>query len=63
LSRVKDMNLTSPSLIGFNIKDSESYKIACTYSNGAIIGTAFIKAIANSNNFKTSIKDFVSSIR
>ncbi len=63
LSRVKDMNLTSPSLIGFNIKDSESYKIACKYSNGAIIGTAFIKAIMNSNNFKITIKDFVSSIR
>ena len=63
LSRVKDMNLTSPSLIGFNIKDSESFKIACKYSNGAIIGTAFIKAIMNSNNFKITIKDFVSSIR
>ena len=63
LARVQAMNLKSPSLVGFNIKDAKSYQLACKYSNGAIIGSAFIKAVMNSNDLKGSIKEFISSIR
>lgn len=61
--RVQSMNLKSPSLIGFNIKDAASYQIACKYSSGAIIGSAFIKALAHSSDLKATIKEFVNSIR
>ena len=60
--RVKNMKLQSPTLIGFNIKDAKSYQTACRYSEGAIIGSAFIKAI-NSSDLKGSIKEFISNIR
>lgn len=63
LDRVQKMNLKSPTMIGFNIKDSESYQIATKYSNGAIIGTAFIKAIMGSSDLKGDIKTFIESIR
>lgn len=63
LSRVKAMNLNSPTMIGFNIRDAASYEIAKTYSDGAIIGTAFIKAIEKSIDLKEDIKKFISSIR
>lgn len=63
LKRVKDMGLASPTMIGFNIKDAESYKIATEYSNGAIIGTAFIKAIMNSSDLKRDIQKFIATIR
>ena len=46
-----------------NIKDSKSYQVACKYSKGAIIGSAFIKALNGSENLKTSIANFLSSIR
>ena len=39
--RINDMNLSSPSLIGFGIHDTKTYKVACANSNGAIIGSAF----------------------
>jgi len=55
--------LKSPTLIGFNIKDSKSYQVACKYSKGAIIGSAFIKALNGSENLKTSIANFLLSIR
>ena len=61
--RVQNMTLKSPTLIGFNIKDAKSYQVACEYSKGAIIGSAFIKALNGSKNLKTSIADFLSSIR
>lgn len=63
LERVQKMNLKSPTVVGFNIKDAASYQTACKYSNGAIIGSAFIKALENSTDLKQSIKDFVSKIR
>ena len=43
--RLRSMNLRNPVLIGFGIKDKESFSKACSYANGAIIGTAYIKAL------------------
>lgn len=63
LERIQEMKLASPTLIGFNIKDAESYQIATKYSNGAIIGSAFIKAIEGSKDLKSDIKTFISTIR
>jgi tryptophan synthase alpha chain len=61
--RVQNMKLKSPTLIGFNIKDSNSYQTACEFSQGAIIGSAFIKALNNGGNLKDSIENFIKSIR
>lgn len=63
LEKVKNLNLKTPSLVGFNIKDKESFDFACRYSNGAIIGSAFINAIRNSKNLKLDIKEFIHSVK
>jgi tryptophan synthase alpha chain len=41
--RIKAMNLKSKLIIGFGISDKSTFNTACTYANGAIIGSAFIK--------------------
>ncbi len=41
--RIKAMNLKSTLIIGFGISNKSTFKIACEYANGAIIGSAFIK--------------------
>ena len=41
--RIKAMNLKSKLIIGFGISDKSTFTTACTYANGAIIGSAFIK--------------------
>jgi tryptophan synthase alpha chain len=41
--RIKAMNLQSKLIIGFGISDKKTFKTACNYANGAIIGSAFIK--------------------
>lgn len=62
LQRIQDMQLQSPVLTGFNIKDASTYQLACKYTTGAIIGSAFIKALDESD-LKNSIHSFVKNIR
>lgn len=52
-----------PLMIGFGISNHQSYKAACKYANGVIIGSAFIHSIANTENLKQSIYNFVKSIK
>ncbi|WP_339879807.1 tryptophan synthase subunit alpha [uncultured Algoriphagus sp.] len=60
--RVKAMNLKNPRLIGFGISDSETFSTASNYSNGAIIGSAFIKTIKDSKNLSEDIQSYLSKV-
>ncbi len=61
--RIKKSTFKNPTMIGFNIKDHASYKNACNYANGAIIGSAFIKMLGNSHLLEKDIKEFVSFVK
>ena len=61
-NRINNLDLKNPKLIGFGISDKLTFQSACHYSNGAIIGTSFIKALSEIN-VKDSIKNFVLNIR
>jgi tryptophan synthase alpha chain len=50
LQRLQGMQLKNPVLVGFGIKDRQTFQSACKYANGAIIGTAFIKALEGTTN-------------
>ncbi len=41
--RIRGMKLKNKCLIGFGISDNRTFDSACKYSNGAIIGSAFVK--------------------
>ncbi|MCX2484299.1 tryptophan synthase subunit alpha [Pedobacter sp. MR2016-24] len=45
-SRIAAMKLNNPTMIGFGISSKETFDKACRYANGGIIGTAFVKSIA-----------------
>lgn len=45
----KVAQLKIPSLIGFGIHNKESFRHACSFANGAIVGTAFIETLTNGN--------------
>lgn len=62
-NRIKNAKLKNPFMIGFNIHDRESFEFANKYANGAIIGSAFIKAIAESKDLDSYIQKFVKSIK
>jgi tryptophan synthase alpha chain len=60
--RVKNMRLKNEVLIGFGIKDRHTFLQACKYTSGAIIGTAYIKAISNAESIDTATQNFLNSI-
>ena len=62
-NRIKNMDLKSPRMIGFNIKDKKTFTDACAYANGAIIGSAFVRMLSASTNIETDILQFVKSIK
>jgi len=62
LSRLKSMKLQNPILVGFGIKDKQTFEAACKYVNGAIIGTAYIKALENARDVTVETKKFLGTI-
>ena len=61
--RISAMNLKNPRLIGFGISDHDSFRTACRYANGAIIGSAFIRALEAGKVPGNTIPEFVGKIR
>ena len=61
-NKIRSLSLKNPTVIGFGISDKKSFEQACEYSQGAIIGTMFIKEISK-GNLSESIKGFIASIK
>lgn len=61
--KLKAMQLKNPIVAGFNIKDKTSFEQVCQYAQGAIIGSAFIKAVSETQQPVEQItKAFVQNI-
>lgn len=63
LIKLNSLNLKSKKLVGFGIRNKDSFNKACEYSDGAIIGSEFIKCLLKSDNLNYSVKSFINSIR
>lgn len=61
-ARIRNMNLKNPAMIGFGISDHASFSKASEYANGAIVGTAFVKLLAN-DDYKEKIPAFIHSLK
>ncbi|MDQ6758146.1 MAG: tryptophan synthase subunit alpha [Bacteroidota bacterium] len=60
--KLQKMNLKNPVLVGFGIKDKHTFQTACKFSNGAIIGSAYIQALQNSNDIEKVTEKFLAKI-
>jgi len=60
--RINNMNLKNKVLIGFGIRDHETFTQACKYASGAILGTAYIRAIENAENIDLATQKFLNAI-
>jgi tryptophan synthase alpha chain len=60
--KLQDMQLSNPILVGFGIKDKATFQAACAHTNGAIIGSAYINALENSDDVAESTKEFLNSV-
>ena len=59
--RIAAMNLKNPQIVGFGIKDEETFQQATKTAKGAIIGSAFIKHLTANGTDKTA--EFTKLIR
>jgi len=62
LERLQSMKLKTPILVGFGIKDKTSFNAASKNSNGAIIGSAYIKVLGEMKDIQLSTKEFIQPI-
>ncbi|PRP65678.1 tryptophan synthase subunit alpha [Nonlabens agnitus] len=63
LGKLRDMDLNTPVLTGFNIKNAQNFKDACQYVDGAIIGSEFIRQISNATDISSTVQQFVKSVK
>lgn len=61
-SRLKNMNLKNPTMIGFGISDNKSFSKASQYANGAIVGTAFVRLLGESD-YLDKIGSFIAALK
>jgi len=62
LERLQNMQLKNPVMVGFGIKDKQSFQLVNKYAAGAIIGTAYIKAIENTSDITGTTKEFLQQV-
>ncbi len=60
--QLQQLQLTNPVLVGFGIKDRDTFTTACKYTNGAIIGSAYIKALGTTPDIDTATKAFLAEV-
>jgi tryptophan synthase alpha chain len=62
LQKLKQLQLNNPILVGFGVKDAASFELASRHTAGAIIGSAYIRALENSTDVTATTAQFLSSI-
>lgn len=62
LEKLRGYQLKNPVLVGFGIKDKTTFDAACRHANGAIIGTAYIKALENTTDIAATTAGFIKNI-
>jgi tryptophan synthase alpha chain len=60
--RISAFGLKNPRLIGFGISNAETFGNACKYAQGAIIGSAFVKALGTDLPLEDKVSLFVKNI-
>jgi tryptophan synthase alpha chain len=62
-NRVIEMQLKNPRLIGFGISNRESFAAACSYAQGAIIGSAFVKMLGERGYSDKAVQEFIVELK
>jgi tryptophan synthase alpha chain len=62
-AKLAAMKMQNPLMIGFGINSKETFANACKYAAGAIVGSAYIKAISKNKNIQTTTASFIKTLR
>ncbi len=61
--KLQAMKLNNPVLVGFGIKDKNTFQTACKHVNGAIIGSAYINMLKNTADIGLTTKKFINTVK
>ena len=62
LQKLQALSLKNPLLVGFGIKDKESFDAVNQYANGAIIGSAYINALSKGESIEVATALFLKNV-
>lgn len=63
LKKLAAYQLKNPVMVGFGIKDQQSFTMATQYTQGAIIGSAYIKILGTATDIESATRQFIGQIR
>lgn len=63
LNKLASINLKNPVMIGFGIKNKTDFEQVTEESQGGIIGTAFVKILLETKDWKEKAEAFIKSIK
>ena len=61
--RIATMKLKNPTMIGFGVSNKETFNAACAHANGAIIGSAFVRALGETNSVDDAVKKVLTNLQ
>ena len=62
LKGLQNMQLKNPILVGFGIKDKTTFDTATAYTQGAIIGSAYIQVLSKGGDIEESTRQFLNGV-
>lgn len=62
LQKLRSYNLKNPVLAGFGVKDKATFRKVCEHANGAIIGSAYIRALQGDNSIEENTQTFLKMV-
>lgn len=60
--KLNEMGLKNPVLIGFGISHKSDMELVCRFARGAIVGTAYIRALSRGGNIRANTKEFINGL-
>jgi tryptophan synthase alpha chain len=61
--RLQSLKLKNPFLVGFGISNHQTFSKVCQFGAGAIVGSAFITMLKNSEDLTSDIQGFIKQLR
>ena len=61
--RISSMKLKNPAMVGFGIYNRETLEHVFSYCQGAIVGSAYMRALQKSNSLEEDTSDFFKSLK
>ena len=61
--KLKSLKLKNPFLIGFGISNKKTFQLACEYSSGSIVGSAFITMLKEGGAVGEKVNQFIKELR